>query len=159
MTRKAMSAAAAPASGAAGPTSSSNALSIAAPRHLLVFDVAPLPLAFETWTSSERMYALMNHELVHVAQSDVANSEDRFWRAFFQGKVSPSTRYPETLLYGYLTIPRFTVPRWNSEGGAVFAETWMSGGLGRAQGAYDEMVFRAMVRDDAQFYDPLGRVS
>ena len=36
----------------------------------------------------------------------------------------------------------------------------MGGGLGRAQGGYDEMVFRAMVRDDAHFYDPLGpRVS
>ena len=32
----------------------------------------------------------------------------------------------------------------------------MGGGLGRAQGGYDEMVFRAMVRDDADFYDPLG---
>ena len=32
----------------------------------------------------------------------------------------------------------------------------MGGGLGRAQGAYDEMVFRAMVRDNARFYDPLG---
>ena len=30
---------------------------------------------------------------------------------------------------------------------------------GRAQGGYDEMVFRAMVRDDAHFYDPLGLVS
>src|SRR4029077_13365407 len=27
------------------------------------------------------------------------------------------------------------------------------------QGGYDEMVFRAMVRDDAHFYDPLGLVS
>jgi hypothetical protein len=35
----------------------------------------------------------------------------------------------------------------------------MSGGLGRAQGAYDEMVFRAMVRDNAVFYDNLGLVS
>ncbi len=35
----------------------------------------------------------------------------------------------------------------------------MAGGLGRAQGGYDEMVFRAMVRDDAHFYDPLGLVS
>src|SRR5439155_750961 len=43
--------------------------------------------------------------------------------------------------------------------GAVFLETWMDGGLGRAQGGYDEMVFRAMVRDDAHFYDPLGLVS
>ena len=35
----------------------------------------------------------------------------------------------------------------------------MSGGVGRAQGGYDEMVFRAMVQDDAKFYDPLGLVS
>ncbi len=35
----------------------------------------------------------------------------------------------------------------------------MAGGLGRAQGGYDEMVFRAMVRDDAHFYNPLGLVS
>ena len=41
----------------------------------------------------------------------------------------------------------------------MFIETWMGGGLGRAQGGYDEMVFRAMVRDDAHFYDPLGLVS
>ena len=32
----------------------------------------------------------------------------------------------------------------------------MAGGYGRAQGAYDEMVFRAMVRDKARFYSPLG---
>ena len=35
----------------------------------------------------------------------------------------------------------------------------MAGGLGRAQGGYDEMVFRAMVRDKAHFYDPLGLAS
>ena len=35
----------------------------------------------------------------------------------------------------------------------------MGGGIGRAQGAYDEMVFRAMVRDDAHFYSNLGLVS
>ncbi len=65
-------------------------------------------------------------------------------------------QHPETLLYSYLTIPRFTAPRWYLEGSAVFIETWMGGGLGRAQGGYDEMVFRAMVRDDAHFFDPLG---
>ena len=56
-------------------------------------------------------------------------------------------------------MPRFTAPRWYIEGAAVFMETWMGGGLGRAQGGYDEMVFRAMVRDGAHFYDPLGLVS
>src|SRR5207247_8331726 len=72
---------------------------------------------------------------------------------------SPQPEPPESLLYSYLTVPRFTAPRWYAEGTAVFIETWMDGGLGRAQGGYDEMVFRAMVRDDAHFYDPLGLVS
>jgi hypothetical protein len=35
----------------------------------------------------------------------------------------------------------------------------MGGGYGRAQGGYDEMVFRAMVAGNARFYDPLGLVS
>src|SRR3989442_549274 len=78
---------------------------------------------------------------------------------FFGSKVYPEARHPESLLYSYLTVPRFTVPRWYLEGSATFMETWMGGGLGRAQGGYDEMVFRAMVRDDAYFFDPLGLVS
>ena len=136
-----------------------NAHAAAAPRGQLVVDVAPNSRAFETAPSSERMYSTMNHELVHVVQSDIASKEDLRWRRFFLGKVSAQSQYPETLLYSYLTIPRFTTPRWYSEGGAVFLETWMAGGFGRAQGGYDEMVFRAMVRDDAHFYDPLGLVS
>ena len=136
-----------------------NAHAGAAPRGFLIFDVAPLSRAFETAPSSERMYSSMNHELVHVVQSDIASDEDRRWRRFFMGKVPAESKYPESLLYSYLTIPRFTAPRWYAEGGAVFLETWMAGGLGRAQGGYDEMVFRAMVRDDAHFYDPLGLVS
>ena len=35
-------------------------------------------------------------------------------------------------------------------------ETWMAGGLGRAIGGWDEMVFRTMVRDDAYIYDVVG---
>ena len=136
-----------------------NARAGAAPRGFLVFDVAPLSRAFETAPASERMYSSMNHELVHVVQSDIASDEDRRWRRFFMGKVAAESKYPESLLYSYLTIPRFAAPRWYSEGGAVFLETWMAGGLGRAQGGYDEMVFRAMVRDGARFYDPLGLVS
>jgi len=136
-----------------------NASAYAAPRGMLVFDVAPLSHAFETFPASERMYSLMNHELVHVVQSDIASEQDRRWRRFFLGKVAADGRNPESLLYSYLTVPRYTAPRWYSEGGAVFIETWMGGGLGRAQGGYDEMVFRAMVRDDSHFYDPLGLVS
>jgi hypothetical protein len=129
------------------------------PRGLLVFSVAPKSNAFETYPTSERMYNLMNHELIHVVQSDIASEEDRRWRRFFLGKVAADGRNPESIVYSYLTMPRFTTPRWYAEGSAVFFETWMGGGLGRAQGGYDEMVFRAMVRDDAPFYDPLGLAS
>jgi hypothetical protein len=136
-----------------------NASTWSAPHDTAFFSIEPLSHAFETYPASERMYSLMNHELVHVVQGDIASGEDRRWRRFFLGKVSPQSQHPESLLYSYLTVPRFTTPRWYSEGGAVFMETWMDGGLGRAQGGYDEMVFRAMVRDDAHFYDPLGLVS
>jgi hypothetical protein len=136
-----------------------NANAYAAPHGMLVFDVAPLSHAFETFPVSERMYSLMNHELIHVMSNDISSEEDRRWRRFFLGKVPVQRQNPESLWYSYLTIPRFTAPRWYLEGGAVFMETWMGGGLGRAQGGYDEMVFRAMVRDNAPFYDPLGLAS
>ena len=136
-----------------------NASATATPMNSLTFDIAPLSHAFETYPASERMYSLMNHELVHVATMDMSAAQDRRWRTIFGGKVSPVARHPESLLYSYLTVPRFIVPRWYLEGSATFMETWMGGGLGRAQGGYDEMVFRAMVRDGAHFFDPLGLVS
>ena len=77
-----------------------------------VFDIAPLSHAFETFPASERMYSLMNHELIHVVQSDIATEEDRRWRRFFLGKVAAQPQHPESLLYSYLTVPRFTAPRW-----------------------------------------------
>ena len=130
-----------------------------APINLLSLDIAPLSLAFETFPASERMYTLMNHELVHVATMDMSTGYDRGWRFFFGGKLLAQSRHPGTILYSYLTVPRFYVPRWYLEGSATFLDTWMGGGLGRAQGGYDEMVFRAMVRDKAPFYDPLGLAS
>ena len=136
-----------------------NAAAGAAPRNSLAFDIAPLSLAFETYPASERMYSLMNHELVHVSTMDMHTATERRWRRFFGGKILPQSQHPESLLYGYLTVPRFTGPRWYGEGLAVFFETWMGGGLGRAQGGYDEMAFRAMVRDGAPFHDPLALVS
>ena len=136
-----------------------NARAGPAPFNGVSFDVAPVSRAFETYPASERMYSFMNHEMTHVATNDVSNAVDQRWRRFFLGKVVPRAEDPETLLYSYLTIPRYQAPRWYLEGAAVFMETWMDGGLGRAQGGYDEMLFRAMVRDGAHFYDPLGLVS
>ena len=136
-----------------------NAAAGASPHDRFSFDIGPLSHAFETYPATDRMYTLMNHELVHIATGDVATDFERRWRRFFGGKVYPRSQNPETLLYSQLTAPRANAPRWFNEGSAVFMETWMAGGLGRAQGGYDEMVFRAMVRDDAHFYDPLGLVS
>jgi hypothetical protein len=133
-----------------------NANATPLPRNTLRFDIAPVSHAFETYSASERLYSIMNHELTHVATTDIWSDQDRWWRRMFGGKVFPQWQHPETLLYSYVTVPRFTVPRWYAEGSAVFAETWMDGGIGRAQTGFYEMVFRAMVRDGARFYDPLG---
>lgn len=135
------------------------AVAYSAARNTIVVDVAPLSLAFETFPASERMYGLMNHEINHVVQGDIASEEDRRWRRFFQGKVTAQSENPESILYNYLTVPRFAAPRWYLEGDAVFMDTWMGGGVGRAQSGYDEMVFRAMVQGDAHFYDPVGLAS
>ena len=133
-----------------------NAGASASPSNGVSVFIAPDSLTLETSPGSERMFMLANHELVHVATMDGWNQGDARWRTFFGGKPRPTDEHPETILYNYLTVPRLSVPRWYLEGSAVFMETWMSGGFGRAQGAYDEMVFRAMVRDDAHFYSPLG---
>ncbi len=136
-----------------------NASAGAVPSNMVRLDIAPLNGIFETIPAIERVYMMMNHELVHVATSDVWNETDRKWRHFFLGKPAPRQEHPESILYFYLTTPRAVVPRWYTEGSAVFLETWMAGGVGRAMGAYDEMVFRSMVRDDAHFYSNLGLVS
>ena len=133
-----------------------NAGARASPNNAILVDIAPLSQEFETFSPGERFFTLMNHEPTHVATMDVWNDTDAFWRHVFHGKPLPLQDHPESILYNYLATPRVTVPRWYLEGSAVFMETWMAGGFGRAQGAYDEMVFRAMVRDNAHFYSPLG---
>jgi hypothetical protein len=133
-----------------------NAGARSSPNNAVLLDVAPLTLTMETFSPGERFFTLINHELAHVATTDAWNSQDARWRKIFFGKPAPLQDHPISILYNYLTVPRNNIPRWYAEGSAVFLETWMAGGLGRAQGAYDEMVFRAKVRDGDKFYSPLG---
>ncbi|HEX7880128.1 MAG TPA: hypothetical protein VF720_12005 [Candidatus Eisenbacteria bacterium] len=126
------------------------------PRNSMVLHVAPANNVFETGPSNERMYFTMNHEAVHVVALDQGEGRDIFFRDVFGGKVRETAEYPESILWSHLTLPRRSAPRWYHEGIAVFFETWMSGGYGRAQGPYDEMVFRSMVRDSTRIYDPMG---
>ena len=136
-----------------------NASAYEAPFDEIEFQTAASDEPFETFSSADRYRATAVHELTHIATIDRASSADERYRRWFSGKVAIDQAHPESLLYNYLTVPRQTSPRWYLEGSAVFMETWMTGGVGRAQGGYDEMVFRAMVHDDAHFYDPLGLVS
>ncbi len=126
------------------------------PYNLIGIGIAPFNYSYETMPPLERMSMMMNHELVHIATMDKPSPSDKFFRGLFFGKVAPITEAPPSMLYSYLTSPRWNSPRWFIEGIAVFLETWMGGGLGRAQGSYDEMVFRTMVRDSAYFYDVVG---
>jgi hypothetical protein len=133
-----------------------NAGATAIPVNRLAVFMAPPSYVFETSPANERINTMMNHELVHVMALDKPAGSDRFFRSLFRGKVREISDNPLTIIYGYLTTPRASSPRWYHEGIAVFMETWMAGGLGRAQGAYDEMVFRTMVRNNDRFYDPVG---
>ena len=136
-----------------------NASAESVPHNLVTARLAPLSFAYETFTANERMNYLMNHEFVHVVSSDRAAGRDRMFRRLFSGKVMPNAEHPESLFYYYLTSPRRAAPRWYQEGIAVFLDTWMAGGIGRAQGPYDEMVFRSMTLDGSRFFDPLGLAS
>jgi hypothetical protein len=133
-----------------------NAAARSSPNNAVLLDVAPVSISMETFSPGERFFTLIDHELAHVATMDVWNSRDAFWRRFVHGKPMPVQEHPESILWNYLATPRNSAPRWFLEGSAVFFETWMAGGMGRGQGAYDEMVFRAKVRDGEKFYSPLG---
>jgi hypothetical protein len=133
-----------------------NAAALGSPSNMILLDVAPLSLSMETFSPGERFFTLMNHELTHVGTIDVWNSHDAGWRHFLGGKPAPIQKHPESILYNFLTSPRNLTPRWYMEGSAVFMETWMAGGLGRAQGGYDEMVWRAKIHDHSRIFSPLG---
>ena len=92
------------------------------PSNALTVNIAPLSLAFETSSPAERMYTIMNHEMVHIATMDEAAPKDERYRRFFGGKVLATSEHPETILYQFLTAPRKSSPRWFLEGIAVFQE-------------------------------------
>ncbi len=133
-----------------------NAGAISIPNNYIKVSLAPFSFVYEIRPANERMNWMMNHELVHIVASDKAAASDRFFRKLFAGKIIPTPEDPLSIYYSYLTNPREYAPRWYHEGAAVFMETWMAGGLGRAIGPYDEMVFRSKVKDSTRIYDMIG---
>src|SRR5258708_10045161 len=126
------------------------------PENHITIGIEPYDHDYESAPAQERITSSLNHEMAHIVTVDKATSSDRFFRSLFFGKVTPSSEVPLSMLYGYLTTPRWYAPRWYLEGIAVYLETWMNGGVGRAIGPYDEMVFRTHVRDSARIYDVVG---
>jgi hypothetical protein len=126
------------------------------PWNYISIGIEPFDYVYDVMPANERMNWLMHHELVHVVATDKAADSDIRFRRFFRGKVAPIKEQPISMLYSYLTSPRWYSPRWYHEGIAVFLETWMAGGVGRVLGGYDEMAFRTMVLDKSYFYDVVG---
>ena len=126
------------------------------PQNHVTIGIAPYGHEYESAPARERMASSMNHELAHIFTTDKPTASDRFFRSIFLGKVTPNAEVPLTVAYSYLTVPRWYAPRWYLEGIATYLETWMNGGLGRAIGPYDEMVFRTLIRDSVRIYDIVG---
>jgi len=126
------------------------------PENHITVGIAPYAHEYEAAPAPERMTSSLNHEMAHIVTTDKATSSDRLFRSLFLGKVTPDPEVPLSMLYSFLTTPRWYSPRWYLEGIAVYLETWMNGGLGRVIGPYDEMVFRTLVRDSGRIYDVVG---
>ena len=120
------------------------------PRNYIWLDLAPMEPGYENIPYTERIRWLLTHELVHIVVNDLATNAESFNRALFS-KVAPEQVEPLSILYSILTnFSRYT-PRWHQEGIAVFLETWLSGGFGRALGNFDEMYFRSLVDEGKEF--------
>ena len=126
------------------------------PWNLLNIAVAPYDYTFSVIPSNERLQWVMSHELTHQVISDKSSKSDNLFRSLLGGKILTDNSDPISMVYSYFTTPRWFSPRWYHEGIATFMETWMSGGVGRVMGGYDEMVFRTMVHDSAFFYNVIG---
>lgn len=124
------------------------------PRNYIWLDLSPLEPGYENIPYNERLQWLLSHELVHIVVNDLATSAEAFNRSIFS-KVPPEQAQPLSIFYSLITnFGRYT-PRWHQEGMAVFLETWLSGGFGRAMGSFDEMYFRCLVLERKKFPSPV----
>lgn len=126
------------------------------PTNYIGAGMAPLNMSYYVAPSTERYGHLFKHEYTHTVMTDKPNRRDRRFRAFFGSKVVADNSYPLSAVWSYLTTPRWYAPRWYHEGIACFMETWLTGGVGRALGGYDEMYFRSKVHEKARMSTVVG---
>ena len=82
------------------------------PENHITIGIAPYGHDYESAPAPERMTSSLNHEMAHIVTVDKASASDRFYRSLFFGKVTPNPEVPLSMLYGYLTTPRWYAPRW-----------------------------------------------
>jgi len=123
------------------------------PHSMIRVAVAPLEPGYENIPYTERIQWLIAHELVHIVVNDMSSDAESFARSLFS-KAPPEKEQPLSILYSLLTNYSRYTPAWHQEGIAVFAETWLNGGFGRALGNFDEMYFRTQVLERKPFPAP-----
>lgn len=123
------------------------------PQNFMRLEVEPLEPGYEAVTYSERYQWLISHELVHIVVNDQSTGFESFLRFLF-GKVPPEKTQPTSIIYSYLTNSIRYTPRWFQEAIAVYVETWLNGGYGRALSSFDEMYFRTEFMNDNAFPSP-----
>jgi len=120
------------------------------PENFIRMEIEPFEPGYENIPYNERFQWVLSHELVHVVVDDEASNIEKAGRSVFS-KVAPEKTQPLSVFYSLFTSYNRYTPRWHQEGIAVFLETWLSGGFGRTLGNFDEMYFRTMVFDNAEF--------
>lgn len=127
------------------------------PYNVISVGMAPVNMSYYVGPMTERYSHLFRHEYTHTVMTDHASTKDMRWRNFFGGaKVAANNQYPLSILWSYLSVPRWYSPRWFHEGIACFMETWTGGGVGRALGGYDEMYFRTLVNEGETLSSVVG---
>ncbi|MGH7590715.1 MAG: hypothetical protein ACREL2_04695, partial [Gemmatimonadales bacterium] len=86
------------------------------PENAITIGIEPYAHEYESGPAPERMASSLNHEMTHIVTVDKPTASDRFYRSIFFGKVTPNPEEPPSMLYGYLTTPRWYSPRWYLEG-------------------------------------------
>lgn len=128
----------------------------AIPRNLISIEMAPFDYSYFISPAVERYHHLFRHEYTHTVMTDKTAKSDRVWRTLLGGKFTTDARHPFSALWSFMSTPRWYSPRWYHEGIACFMETWLSGGVGRALGGYDEMYFRSIVDSNDKLYSVVG---
>lgn len=126
------------------------------PVNTISIGMAPVNMSYYVSPSTERYSHLFRHEYTHTVMTDKPTDGDAAWRRLFGTKVVVNNQSPLTALWSWFTVPRWYAPRWYHEGIACFMETWLSGGVGRALGGYDETYFRTIVQEGKKMSTVVG---